>query len=74
MVGGRILAETVFATDPKTHQTLLLTAGTEVTDQGVAEQITHPDAWAPTPVKTAEGKPSRPTRRTKSDSDEPAAP
>lgn len=43
----RILAASVFITDPKTHETLLLQPGTEVSDPAFAEQITHPSAWAP---------------------------
>lgn len=53
---GRRLAETVFVTDPATHDTVVLKAGTEVLDPALAEQITHPDAWirhAEPPVEVA---------------------
>ncbi len=45
----RTLATAVFVTDPESRESLLLTPGTTVTDPAVAEQITHPDAWAPDP-------------------------
>ncbi|MDQ8706833.1 hypothetical protein RCO28_30830 [Streptomyces sp. LHD-70] len=45
--GGRRLAETVFVTDPTTHDTVVLKAGSEVQDPALAAQITHPDAWEP---------------------------
>ncbi|MER6378960.1 hypothetical protein ABT274_02880 [Streptomyces sp. NPDC001127] len=41
---GLDCAGAVFVIDPKTHETLLLTAGTAVGDPAVAEQITHSDA------------------------------
>jgi hypothetical protein len=47
----RTLAAAVFVTDPETRESLLLTPGTAVTDPAVAEQITHPDAWAPDPPR-----------------------
>lgn len=47
MPTARTLAAAVFVTDPKTHETLLLQPGAEVGDPEIAEQITHPDAWAP---------------------------
>lgn len=70
---GRTLAETVFVTDPKTHGTLLLTAGTEVTDPAVAEQITHPDAWVPEPTPVPEPRPQRAPRRTRDSAESEAA-
>ncbi|MDH2389369.1 hypothetical protein QCN29_11305 [Streptomyces sp. HNM0663] len=59
MAAARTLAAAVFVTDPKTHQTLLLQPGAEVSDPAIAEQITHPDAWVP--------EPPRPLRRTKTE-------
>ncbi|MEU3046198.1 hypothetical protein ABZ705_06620 [Streptomyces sp. NPDC006984] len=56
---ARTLATAVFITDPKTHETLLLQPGTEVTDAALADQITHPEAWAP--------EPPRQPRRTKAE-------
>ncbi|WP_425245415.1 hypothetical protein [Streptomyces sp. NEAU-NA10] len=56
---ARSLAAAVFVTDPKTHQTLLLQPGTEVSDPALAEQITHPGAWAP--------EAPRPSRRAKAE-------
>ena len=47
MPTARTLATAVFVTDPKTHETLLLQPGTEVSDRAISEQITHPDAWEP---------------------------
>ena len=47
----RALATAVFVIDPKTHQTLLLPPGAQVTDPAIEEQITHPDAWAPEPAR-----------------------
>ena len=64
-MAGRTLAATVFVTAPKTHETLLLTAGTEVTDPAIEDQITHPDAWAPEPAHAADTQPPRSSRRTK---------
>ncbi|MET9970877.1 hypothetical protein ABZZ80_34445 [Streptomyces sp. NPDC006356] len=74
MAGARILAETVFVSDPKTHRTLLLEAGTTVDDPTVAEQITHPDAWEPEQVQSADPKSARPQRRAKSATDESEEP
>ncbi|WP_435059409.1 hypothetical protein [Streptomyces sp. bgisy060] len=48
---SRTLATAVFVTDPKTHETVLLQPGTEVTDPALADQIAHPDAWAPEPPR-----------------------
>lgn len=59
MPAARALATAVFVTDPKTHETLLLQPGSEVSDPAVAEQITHPDVWAP--------EPPRQPRRTKAE-------
>ncbi len=44
---ARTLASAVFVTDPTTHETLLLRPGAEVAEPAIAEQITHPAAWAP---------------------------
>lgn len=41
----RTLAAAVFVSDPKTHETMLLQPGAEITDSAIAAQITHPDAW-----------------------------
>ena len=51
MPTARTLASTVFVTDPKTHESLVLQPGTEVTDPAIAEQITHQDAWTPEPPR-----------------------
>ncbi|WP_328769401.1 hypothetical protein [Streptomyces sp. NBC_00286] len=51
MPAARTLATAVFVTDPKTHETLLLQPGSEVSDPAITEQITHPDAWAPEPPR-----------------------
>ncbi|MEU1701184.1 hypothetical protein [Streptomyces pseudogriseolus] len=51
MPTARTLATAIFVTNPKTHETLLLQPGTEVNDTTIAEQITHPDAWAPEPPR-----------------------
>ncbi|MEU5093752.1 hypothetical protein [Streptomyces sp. NPDC020996] len=51
MPTARTLASAVFVVDPKTHESLLLRPGAEVTDPAIAEQITHPDAWAPEPPR-----------------------
>ncbi|MEU8522887.1 hypothetical protein [Streptomyces sp. NPDC048577] len=56
---SRTLATAVFITDPKTQETVLLQPGTEITDPAIADQITHPDAWAP--------EAPRPPRRTKAE-------
>ncbi|MFF9403473.1 hypothetical protein [Streptomyces sp. NPDC014744] len=56
---SRTLATAVFITDPKTHETLLLPPGAEVSDPAIADQITHPEAWAP--------EPPRPSRRIKAE-------
>ncbi|MFF3060172.1 hypothetical protein [Streptomyces sp. NPDC057909] len=47
----RTLATAVFVTDPITHETLLVQPGTQITDPAIAEQITHPDAWASEPPR-----------------------
>ncbi|MEU0443587.1 hypothetical protein ABZ202_28300 [Streptomyces sp. NPDC006186] len=47
MPTARTLTSAVFVTDPKTNETLLLQPGVEVADPAIAEQITHPSAWAP---------------------------
>ncbi|OKJ89141.1 hypothetical protein [Streptomyces sp. CB02400] len=47
----RVLTTAVFVTDPKTHETILLQPGTEVSDPAIADQITHPDAWTPEPPR-----------------------
>ncbi|MFI1563888.1 hypothetical protein ACH4ZX_12645 [Streptomyces sp. NPDC020490] len=47
----RTLATAVFLADPKTHETLLLQPGAEVSDPAIAEQITHPDAWVPDQIR-----------------------
>ncbi|MFE7565437.1 hypothetical protein ACFU76_00495 [Streptomyces sp. NPDC057539] len=68
MTAARRLAETVFVIDPKANGTLVLTAGTEISDPAVIQQITHPDAWEPmveVPENTAP-KPALPARRSKS--------
>lgn len=57
---ARTLAAAVFVTDPKTHETVLLHPGAEVSDPAIAAQITHPGAWAP-------GEPSRRSRATKAE-------
>ncbi|AWK09560.1 hypothetical protein DDQ41_12245 [Streptomyces spongiicola] len=54
----RTLTAAVFVTDPKTHETLLLQPGAQVSEPAIAEQITHPDAWAP-------GEPPRRSSATK---------
>lgn len=59
----RTLATAVFVTDPKTHETLLLAAGTTVADPTVAEQITHPDAWEPEQVRSADPQSAHPQCR-----------
>lgn len=59
MPAARTLATAVFVTDPRSHEILLLQPGTEITDRAVADQITHPDAWAP--------EPPRQPRRTKAE-------
>lgn len=59
MPAARTLAAAVFVTDPTTHETLLLQPGTEITNPAIADQITHPDAWAP--------EPPRQPRRTKAE-------
>jgi hypothetical protein len=48
----RTLATAVFVTDTRTHETLLLLPGTEVSDPAIAEQITHPGAWTPEQVRS----------------------
>ncbi|MGC9543972.1 hypothetical protein [Streptomyces sp. UG1] len=65
MAATRTLAETVFVTDPKNHETLLLAAGTTVTDPVLAAQITHPEAWMPEAARVPEAQPPRAPRRTK---------
>ncbi|MFF2566732.1 hypothetical protein [Streptomyces sp. NPDC058084] len=59
MPAARTLTTAVFVTDPKTHETLLLRPGTEISDPAIADQITHPDAWVP--------EPPRQPRRTKAE-------
>lgn len=61
----RTLATAVFVTAPKTHETLLLAAGTEVTDPEIEKQITHPDAWASESTSALVPQPSRAPHRTK---------
>ncbi|MGC9540015.1 hypothetical protein [Streptomyces sp. UG1] len=51
MPTARTLATAVFVTDPKTHETLLLQGGEQVNDPAIADQITHPDAWASEPPR-----------------------
>ncbi|MCH0562176.1 hypothetical protein [Streptomyces sp. MUM 2J] len=68
MAAARKLAETVFVNDPKANGTLVLTAGTEISDPAVIQQITHPDAWEPmveVPQNTV-SKSAPPARRSKS--------
>ncbi|WP_327375817.1 hypothetical protein OG393_18755 [Streptomyces sp. NBC_01216] len=50
---GRRLAETVFVADPTTHGTVVLKAGTMVSDSALADQITHPSAWSDDEVDQA---------------------
>ncbi|MGI5401914.1 hypothetical protein ACQEVG_21215 [Streptomyces sp. CA-135486] len=56
---ARTLAVAVFVIDPTTHETVLLQPGTQITDPAIAEQMTHPDVWAPDPP--------RQSRRTKAE-------
>lgn len=55
------LAATVHALDPVDRVPLILTAGTEITDPAIAEQITNPDCWAggKPPTDPSPGKSSR---------------
>lgn len=69
----RTLAATVFVTDLKTHETLLLSAGTRLTDSAIAEQITNPDAWGSEPYPDPEPQPRRSARRTKAAAQETEA-
>ncbi|MEW2300022.1 hypothetical protein AB0958_08575 [Streptomyces sp. NPDC006655] len=66
----RTLATTVFVTDPTTHETLLLAAGTTVADPTVAEQITHPDVWEPEQVQSVDPQSAPPQRRARSTTNE----
>ncbi|MGW0897642.1 hypothetical protein ACWD0G_11705 [Streptomyces goshikiensis] len=52
-----VLAATVHIVDPVERTPLVLTAGTEVTDPGVAGQITNPKCWETEPAPKA--KPTR---------------
>ncbi|MCY0929470.1 hypothetical protein OTB20_25370 [Streptomyces sp. H27-H1] len=40
-----VLTATVHVVDPMQRVPLVLTAGTEVTDPEIAEQITNPNCW-----------------------------
>lgn len=45
-----VLAATVHVLDPVSREPLVMTAGAEVTDPVIAEQITHPACWASPPT------------------------
>ncbi|MFB7247754.1 hypothetical protein CW362_38765 [Streptomyces populi] len=66
----RTIATAAFITDPKTHETLLLAAGTTVADPTVAEQITHPDVWEPKQVQSVDPQSAPPQHRAKSATNE----
>ncbi|MEU5428462.1 hypothetical protein ACH4UT_23460 [Streptomyces sp. NPDC020799] len=54
------LAATVHALDPVDRVPLILTAGTEITDPAIAEQISNPDCWeGGPPTGPSPGKSSR---------------
>lgn len=44
---GGVLAATVHVLDPVEHVSLVLEAGTKVTDPAIAGQITNPLCWQP---------------------------
>ncbi|MFH8405288.1 hypothetical protein ACH4FX_11005 [Streptomyces sp. NPDC018019] len=52
-----VLAATVHVLDPVSREPLVLTAGAEVTDPAIAEQITNAACWSSPP--TAEPTPGR---------------
>ncbi|MFI9228667.1 hypothetical protein [Streptomyces rimosus] len=59
-----VLAATVHVLDPASREPLVLTAGTEVADPAVTEQITNPACWASPPTA-----PDTPVRKTKATQD-----
>lgn len=48
-----VLTATVHVLDPVERVPLVLTAGTEVTDPAIAEQITNPACWGSEPPPKA---------------------
>ncbi|WP_367132899.1 MULTISPECIES: hypothetical protein [Streptomyces] len=63
------LAATVHALDPVDRVPLILTAGTEITNPAIAEQITNPDCWeGGPPTAPSPGKPSRKPAKAAEDS------